>query len=98
MEVIQNIQDVSYNCSNLGKVKDELETTTIFTPHESDSKTKCEDNEVTASVNELAEMLKQLDDTRLEYGDPDKRISLRREFQMNEFPLSGVLDSWVSFI
>ena len=37
LEVIQNIQDVSYNCSNLCKAKDDLETTTIFTPHETDS-------------------------------------------------------------
>ena len=41
LEVIQNIQDESYNCSNLCQVNDELETTTIFIPHESDSKRKC---------------------------------------------------------
>ena len=73
MEVIQNIQDVSYNCSNLGKVKDELETTTIFTPHESDNKMKCEENENTADIIELAEMFKQLDDTGLEDSNPNKR-------------------------
>ena len=42
LEVIQNIQDVSYNCSKLLQAKDELEATTIFTPHESDSETKYE--------------------------------------------------------
>ena len=30
LEVIQNIQDVSYNCSNLSKAKDDLETTTFL--------------------------------------------------------------------
>ena len=73
LEVIQNIQDVSYNCSNIGKVKDELETTIIFTPHESDSKIKCEENENKADVNEIAELFKHLDDTGSEDSDPDKR-------------------------
>ena len=73
LEVIQNIQDVSYNCSQLRKVKDELETTTVFTPHESDNMAKYKDNEITADVNEMADMFKQLDDTGLEDSNPDKR-------------------------
>ena len=73
LEVIKKIQDVSYNCSQLQKLKDELETTTVFTPHESDNMAKYKDNEITADVNEMAEMFKQLDDTGLEDSNPDKR-------------------------
>ena len=73
LEVIQNIQDVQHNCTNLRQMKDELEATTIFKPHESDSKTKVDENEVTTHVNELVDMFKQLDDTGLHDSDPDKR-------------------------
>ena len=94
LEVIQNIQDVSYNCSNIAKVKDELETTTIFTPHESDSKMKCEENEVTTDVNELAEMFKHLDDTGLEDSDPNKRslsiIGKRHTIVNQEIPSNNL--------
>ena len=94
LEVIQNIQDVSYNCSNIAKVKDELETTTIFTPHESDSKMKCKEDEVTTDVNELAEMFKQLDDTGLEDSDPNKRslsiIGKRHTIVNQELPLHNL--------
>ena len=72
LEVIQNIQDVSYNCSNLRKAKDDPKATTMFTPYESDSKTRCEENENTADANELAEIFKQLDDTGLDDSDPNK--------------------------
>ena len=39
-------------------MKNKLVATTVFIPHESDSETKCEENEVTADVNELAEIFK----------------------------------------
>ena len=44
LEVIQNIQGVSYNCLNFRRVKDELETTTIIAPHDTNKKRKCEEN------------------------------------------------------
>ena len=40
IEIIQNIQDVCHNCSKLKQAKDELETTTVYTPHENDDKRK----------------------------------------------------------
>ena len=62
LEVIQNIQDVLYNCSKMKQVKDELETTTTFTPHESDSKRVKQADEEETDVNELADMFNQIDD------------------------------------
>ena len=41
LEVCQNIQDISYNCSKLKQAKDELQQTTVFTPHEDDNNRKC---------------------------------------------------------
>ena len=40
LEVCQNIEDVCHNCSQLKPVKDDLEKTTVFTPHELDNKRK----------------------------------------------------------
>ena len=55
---------------------------------------KYEDNEVTADVNEMAEMFKQLDDTGLEDSDPDKRslskIGERHRIVDHEIPSSNL--------
>ena len=101
LEVIQNIQDVSYNCSYIRKAKDSLEATTIFKPHETDGKTKCEENENMTDVNELAEMFKQLDDTDLEDSNPNMRslskigqrhCIVTQEIPTNNFTLPDITD------
>ena len=72
LEVCQNIQDVCHNCSNLKQAKDELETTTVYTPHEKDDKKNCSEEENSVTIEEIAEMLQQLDDHGARTVDPKK--------------------------
>ena len=73
LEVIQNIQDVSYNCSGMRKAKDELKETTKFTPHEKDSDTRCKVDDNTTDIIDIVELFQQLDDTGLEDSNPEKK-------------------------
>ena len=73
LEVCQNIQDVSYNCSKLKQAKDELQQTTVFTPHENDNNRKCNQEDNTASVEEIVDMLQQIDDYGVRDVDPKMR-------------------------
>ena len=73
LEVCQNIQDVCHNCSKLKQAKDELETITVYTPHEKDDKRNCSEEENSVTIEEIAEMLQQLDDPRVRTVDPKKR-------------------------
>lgn len=73
LEVIQNIQDVSYNCSNLRKEKYELEETTDFTHHEKDNDTRCKVNDTATDTKKIVELFQQLDNTGLEDSNLDRR-------------------------
>ena len=72
LEVIQNIQDASHNCSNLRRAKDDLDATTLFTPHGIDNKTKRRKWKY-SWCKWTTGMFKQLNDTGLENSDPNKR-------------------------
>ena len=77
LEVCQNIQDVPYNCSMLKQARDELEQTTVFTPHENDNNRKCNQEDNTASVDEIVDMLQQIDDYGVRDVDPKmQRLSI----------------------
>ena len=74
LEVCQNIQDVSHNCSKLKQAEDELKLTTVFTPHKEDNNKNMSNNEEnTISVEDMADMLEQLEDHGVREVDPKQR-------------------------
>ena len=59
---------------NLSKqAKDELQQTTVFTPHEDDNNRECKQEDNTASVEEIVDMLQQIDDYGVRDVDPNMR-------------------------
>ena len=70
VQVCQNIQDVSYNCTNLKQAQDELISTTSFTPSDQDYKTNSNEEETTIPVEEIADMIQQLTDYEVIDVDP----------------------------
>ena len=73
VQVCQNIQDVSYNCTNLKQAQDELISTTSFTPSDQDYKTNSNEEENTIPVEEIADMIQQLTDYEVKDVDPTQR-------------------------
>ena len=90
LEVCQNIQDVCHNCSNLKQAKDELIKTTVFTPHEDDNKSKTQKNENLTSIEEFADMFRQLEDYGIRDVNPKQRslkiISQRHKIVKQDIP------------
>lgn len=60
LQVMQNIQDVTYNCIELQVAGDILEKTTEYVPHDDDHKKFKNEKENTASINEFEEVLNDL--------------------------------------
>ena len=91
LEVIQNIQDVSHNCSNLKQAQDELTSSTVFTPHEEDRKTNCNEEENKISIDEFEDLFQQLDDHGIRDVDANKRrlniIGQRHKIVQQDIPI-----------
>ena len=73
LEVLQNIQDCSYNCSRLKTAQDDLQYTTEYVPHEKDDKNISKEDENTIDVNEISDMFEQLDSMGVNEVHPTKR-------------------------
>ena len=76
LQVMQNIQDVTYNCSNFKQAGDILETKTDYIPHEDDDKVTKDENEESIPIKQYEEILKNLmtnSDHGIRHVDPKVR-------------------------
>ena len=93
-EVLQNIQDVTYNCKDLQLGKDELEAATTLTPHECDNRmaSKKKVQEDTVPFDELELILNNLADGNIRSVHPTHRslsvIADREDIARQDVPFS----------
>jgi len=60
LQVIQNIQDVTYNCKDLKVAGDIIDKTTEYVPHEDDNKKFNDEKENTASLKEFEAVMNDI--------------------------------------
>lgn len=90
IEVLQNIQDCSYNCSMLKTAKDDLQCTTEYIPHDNDDKRNDEEDDNTFDVNDISDMFQQLDSLGVREVSNSKRslgiIGKRHDITHQDIP------------
>ena len=73
LQVIQNIQDVCHNCTQLKIAQDSLLKTTTCLKHDLDNKVKAKNNEPTISFDQIIDMLQQQNNHGVREVHPTKR-------------------------
>jgi len=95
LEVIQNIQDVCYNCSKLKSARDDLEQETVYVPHEDDEKRKTNVEELnTVSIEKMNELFQHADNFGIREVNPSERklslIGNRHDIVNQNLPTSDI--------
>ena len=77
---MQNIQDVTYNCSDLKQADDVLEITTEYTPHEDDNKLPKDEEDETISFKEFEEVLNKVKTEKVQKINENFDENAQKEF------------------